>query len=159
MNTRALKKHLKYTIPQIRLAIVREPASRPLPAICTPDDVEHYLAPMKLLSEEHFVSLHLNAKNQVLGYHVVSHGTVSASLVHPREVFKAAILNNASSIIVAHNHPGGSTDPSPDDIRTTRQIVDAGRLLDVRVIDHVIVTYKEIVSIRESHPNLFSEDC
>jgi len=158
MNTRALKKHLKYNIPQIRLAIVREPANYPMPAITTPEDVEHYLAPMKIMSEEHFVALHLNAKNQVTGFHVVSHGTVSASLVHPREVFKAALLSNAYAIIVAHNHPAGSTEPSPEDIDTTRQLIAAGKLLGVQILDHVIVTYREIASIRESYPHLFSED-
>jgi DNA repair protein RadC len=69
MNTRTLKKHLKYKIPQIKLAILREPASQPLPTIHTPGDIEQYLEPMKHLSEEHFVALHLNARNQVSGYH------------------------------------------------------------------------------------------
>ena len=110
------------------------------------------------MSEEHFVALHLNAKNQVTGFHLVSHGTVSASLVHPREVFKAALLSNAYAIIVAHNHPAGSTEPSPEDIDTTRQLVAAGKLLGVQVLDHVIVTYREIASIRQSHPRLFLED-
>ena len=158
MNTRALKKHLKYKIPQIKLAIIREPASQPMPAICTPDDLEQYLEPMKHLSEEHFVALHLNAKNQISGYHVVSHGTVSASLVHPREVFKAALLSNAYCIVVAHNHPAGSTEPSREDLETTKQLVAAGRLLGVLILDHLIVTYREVSSIRESHAHLFVED-
>lgn len=71
MNTRTLKKHLKYKIPQIKLAILREPTSEPLPAIRTPSDLEQYLEPMKHLSEENFVALHLDARNQVTGYHVV----------------------------------------------------------------------------------------
>jgi DNA repair protein RadC len=107
------------------------------------------------LSEEHFVALHLNARNQVMGYHVVSHGTVSASLVHPREVFKAALLNNAYCLIVAHNHPAGSPDPSPDDINTTRQLVAAGKILGIEIIDHMIVSYRSVSSMRESHPYLF----
>lgn len=155
MNTRTLKKHLKYRIPEVKLALLREPSSEPTPAISTPWDVEPYLEPMKHLSEEHFVALHLNAKNQVLGYHVVSHGTVSSSLVHPREVFKAAILNNAHSIIVAHNHPGGSTDPSPDDKETTKQLVAAGNMMCVPVVDHLIVSYRGLTSIRERYPHLF----
>lgn len=158
MNTRTLKQHLKYKIPQIKLAILREPASEPLPAIRTPDDLEQYLEPMKHLSEEHFVALHLTARNQVMGYHVVSQGTVSASLAHPREVFKAAVLNNAYCIVVAHNHPGGSTDPSPDDINTTKQLVAAGRILGIEILDHLIVSYRSISSIRESHPHLFEEN-
>jgi DNA repair protein RadC len=156
MNTRTLKKHLKYKIPQIKLAILRESTSEPLPAISTPDDFEEYLEPLKHMSEEHFVSLHLNAKNQVTGYHVVSHGTVSASLVHPREVFKAALLNNAYCIVVAHNHPAGSNDPSADDLETTKQLVAAGNILNVHILDHLIVSYRRVSSIRESHPHLFS---
>jgi DNA repair protein RadC len=84
MNTRTLKKHLKYKIPQIKLAILREPTSEPLPAIRTPDDLEQYLEPMKYMSEEHFIALHLNAKNQVMGYHVVSHGTLSALFIREK---------------------------------------------------------------------------
>lgn len=155
MNTRTLKKHLKYKIPQIKLAILREPSSEPLPAIRTPSDLEQYLEPMKHMAEEHFVALHLNARNQVAGFHVVSHGTVSASLVHPREVFKAAILNNAYCVIVAHNHPAGSTDPSPDDVDTTRQLIAAGKLLGIEILDHLIVSFRGVASIRESRPDLF----
>jgi DNA repair protein RadC len=155
MNTRTLKKHLKYKIPQIKLAILREPANQPLPTIYSPGDIEQYLEPMKHLAEEHFVALHLNARNQVSGYHVVSHGTVSASLVHPREVFKAALLSNAYCIVVAHNHPAGSTEPSREDLDTTKQLVAAGSLIGVSILDHLIVTYKGVSSIRESHPHLF----
>jgi DNA repair protein RadC len=158
MNTRTLKKHLKYKIPQIKLAILREPASQPLPTIHTPGDIEQYLEPMKHLSEEHFVALHLNARNQVSGYHVVSHGTVSASLVHPREVFKAALLSNAYCIVVAHNHPAGSTEPSSDDLSTTKQLVAAGKLIGVSILDHLIVTYKGVSSIRESQPHLWGDN-
>lgn len=155
MNTRALKKHLKYKIPQIKLAILREPTSEPAPAIRTPLDVEPYLEPMRHLSEEHFVALHLDARMHVTGYHVVSHGTLSSSLVHPREVFKAALLSNAHSMIVAHNHPAGSPQPSPEDLETTRQLVAAGKLLGVQIVDHLIVTYRDVSSIRESYPDLF----
>ncbi|MBX9719948.1 MAG: hypothetical protein K2X81_01010 [Candidatus Obscuribacterales bacterium] len=155
MNARTLKKHLKYKIPQIKLAILREPSQEPAPAIRTPADIEQYLEPMKHMSEEHFVALHLDARNQVTGYHVVSHGTVSTSLVHPREVFKAVLLSNAVSIIVAHNHPAGSSTPSKDDLDTTKQLVDAGALLGIAILDHVIVTYQAVYSIREDYPYLF----
>lgn len=157
MNTRTLKQHLKYKIPEIKLAILREPSTELAPAIQTPCDLEVYLEPMKHLSEEHFVALHLDCKNRVLGYHVVSHGTVSQSLVHPREVFKAALLNNAHCIVVAHNHPAGSPDPSPDDLQTTKQLVAAGRLMCIPVIDHLIVSYRSLTSIREHYPSLFED--
>ena len=155
MNTRALKKHLRYRIPQIKLAILREPSSEPLPKINTPSDLELYLEPMKHLSEEHFVTLHLNIRHEVIGYHVVSQGTLSASLVHPREVFKAALLSNAHTIVLAHNHPTGSLDPSKEDLETTRQLVKAGEIMAVQILDHLIVTHNGVCSIRESHPGLF----
>lgn len=155
MNTRQLKRHLKYKIPQIKLALLRERAHDPLPHIRTPDDLHQYLEPMRHLSEEHFVALHLNAKHQVTGYHVVSHGTVSSSLVHPREVFKAALLNNAYTLVVAHNHPAGSTEPSPEDLATTKQLVSAGEILGVTVLDHLIVAHGRIKSLREDNPGLF----
>jgi len=106
-------------------------------------------------SEEHFITLHLNTRLQVIGYHLVSQGTVSASLVHPREVYKAALLSNAYSVVLAHNHPSGSPDPSPDDIETTIQLVAAGKIMQVRVMDHLIVTDRTIYSMRETHPHLF----
>jgi DNA repair protein RadC len=85
----------------------------------------------------------------------VSHGTISASLVHPREVFKAALLSNAHTIIVAHNHPTGELTPSDEDLQTTEQLVKVGRLLGVSVLDHIIVSFRGIKSLREYHPDLF----
>lgn len=155
MNARALKRHLKYKIPQLKLCILREPESAPMPEIHTPADFEQYLLPMRHLSEEHFVTLHLSSIHKVIGYHLVSQGTLSSSLVHPREVFKAALLSNAYTIVLAHNHPAGSITASPDDIQTTKQLVDAGKIMGVTVLDHLIVTDSGVYSIRESHPELF----
>lgn len=81
----------------------------------------------------------LSTKRHVLAYHEVSRGTLSGTLAHPREVFQAALLANASAIIVAHNHPSGDVDPSSDDIQLTRRLVQAGTLLGVDVLDHLIV--------------------
>lgn len=158
MNTRTLKKHLKYRIPEIKLALLREPTSEPLPTIKTPADLEPYLEPMRHLTEEHFVALHLDAKLQIQGYQVVSHGTLSSSLVHPREVFKAAILNNAFCIVIAHNHPSGITTPSPEDLQTTKQLVAAGKLLGIDLIDHLIISFRDITSLREHYSYLFGDD-
>lgn len=156
MTTRLLKKHLQYKIPQIRLALIREPDTEPVP-IQTPEDVEHFLEPLKHYSEEYFVSLHLDARHRVIGYHVVSHGTLSASLVHPREVFKAALLANSHSIIVAHNHPTGACDPSDEDITTTQQLISAGAMLGVSILDHIIVTINGVYSLRENQRHLWSK--
>lgn len=88
---------------------------------------------------EHFVSLMLDVRNQVIGIHTVSVGSLFAAIVSPREVFKAAILANAAAIIVAHNHPSGDVSPSPEDIQVTKTLKEAGKLLDIEVLDHLIV--------------------
>lgn len=87
MNNRTLKKHPKYIVPEMRLALIKEPGPNPLP-INTPDDLEKFVAPLRHYSEEYFLAFHLTARNEICNYQIISHGSLSASLVHPREVFK-----------------------------------------------------------------------
>ena len=97
---------------------------------------------LKLLQHEAaevFVILCLSTKCRVLGYHEVSRGTLDATLVHPREVFKVALLANAATIVLAHNHPSGDPSPSPDDIALTHRLVKTGEIVGVHVVDHIIV--------------------
>jgi DNA repair protein RadC len=89
--------------------------------------------------KEHFWAVLVNAKNGYLLHTLVSTGTQSASLVHPREVLGPALREGASGVILVHNHPSGDPSPSPDDVRLTRQLVDAATLLDLRLHDHVII--------------------
>jgi DNA repair protein RadC len=154
MNSRALKKHLRYIVPQMRLVLVKEPGPEPC-MVNTPDDLARFVEPMKHYSEEHFVAFHLDVRNQVTGYHIVSHGTVSASLVHPREVFKAALLANSHSMIVAHNHPTGSLEPSEEDLSVTEILIKAGDLMGVKLLDHVIVSSNGTCSLRTTHDYLW----
>ncbi len=99
---------------------------------------------------EVFLVMMLNTKNQVIALHRAHVGSLNASIVHPREVMKPAILNNAASIIVSHQHPSGNPSPSPEDIDVTKRLVDAGLLLGIEVLDHVIVSYTgEYVSLKE----------
>lgn len=88
---------------------------------------------------EHFICITLDAQNVVTGIATISIGTLNSSLVAPREVFRVALLHGAASIIVAHNHPSGDTTPSPDDIEVTHQLCQAGKLIGIPVMDHVIV--------------------
>lgn len=155
MKNTALKKHFKYMVPQVKVALVKEPGE-PI-QISTPDDIAPFLEPLRHAAEEYFVAFHLDARLQVTGFCEVSHGTTSMSLVHPREVFKAAILSNAYAIIVAHNHPAGSVRPSPEDIQTTKSLVKAGELMQIHVLDHFIVTDKCTVSLRELDNSLFQD--
>jgi len=98
--------------------------------------------------KEHFSVLYLNSKNGLIT-DIVSIGTLNASLVHPREVFDKAILNHASHVIVAHNHPSGDSSPSEDDISTTTRLVDSGKLLGIAVIDHIIISKAGYFSFKE----------
>jgi DNA repair protein RadC len=100
-------------------------------------------------AKEHFKLLVLNTRNEVIVIVPVSVGTANASLVHPREVFKAAISHGASSVVLAHNHPSGNPEPSDDDIALTRRLVEAGRLLGIEVLDHIIVVQRGFISFKE----------
>jgi DNA repair protein RadC len=91
----------------------------------------------------------LDTKKKVTGYFLVSSGTLDASLVHPREVFRPAIQNCAASILLVHNHPTGDPTPSPEDLEVTRRLEEAGEIIGIDVIDHIIVGEDNAVSIRE----------
>jgi DNA repair protein RadC len=98
--------------------------------------------------KEHFTIICLDTRNNLI-VDEVSIGTLNASLVHPREVFRRAILNNSSHVIIAHNHPSGDPSPSEDDIITTRRLAESGKILGIAVADHMIVTQNKFVSLRE----------
>ena len=100
-------------------------------------------------AKEHFKLVVLNTRNKITAILDISVGTLNASLVHPREVFKDAIANNASSIILAHNHPSGDLEPSDDDLALTRRLVDAGRLMGIEVLDHIIITRNDFRSFKQ----------
>lgn len=98
--------------------------------------------------KEHFVILCLDTRNNLI-VDEVSVGTLNASLVHPREVFKKAILNNSSHVVIAHNHPSGDPLPSEDDIITTKRLVESGKILGISVVDHIIVTSVKYYSLKK----------
>lgn len=125
--------------PVFRVQLIRE-SGRRQGVINDGHDVAEILGRyLQHEDREHFVTLMLDAKNRVIGIHTVSIGTLSAALVSPREVFKAAILANAAAIILGHNHPSGDTTPSPEDIQVTETLKKAGALLEIEVLDHVII--------------------
>lgn len=119
-------------------------------SIACSDDVADLLIGMGLdtLAEEVFYIICLNAKGTIAGIHEISHGDLCSSSAHPREVFKRAILNNAAAIILAHNHPSGSPKPSDTDISTTERLVNAGNLLGINVVDHIIVAEGSYCSMK-----------
>lgn len=117
-----------------------------------PEDILNYLGDLRYEKREFFVALLLDTKNVVLRRVDVHIGTLNASLVGAREVFREAIRDGASAIIVAHNHPSGDPTPSPEDIDVTRQLIAAGKVLDMPLLDHVIIGERRFVSLaREGH--------
>ena len=120
-----------------RLGRVRNPGR---PVISSPEDVDGLLrGRIAHLDRENFVVVLLNTKNEVLGFPTVSVGTLSASLVHPREVFKPAIRASAAGVILAHNHPSGRVGPSREDREVTRRLKEASEIIGIEVLDHVIL--------------------
>lgn len=140
-----LETHAFYHIKLVRegRATYREPVSAPAEAAAF---FQQHLAQS---TQEQFVALFLNARNVPLGWREISRGSVSASIVHPRELFLPAIQLAASSLIVAHNHPSNDPSPSKDDLELTRRLVKAGELLGIEVLDHLIVVDQDFLSLKE----------
>ena len=119
-------------------------------AIRSPEDVfRHFEMRLRHATQEHFIVLLLDGRHRVLGEELVSLGTLTASLVHPREVFRPAIRASAASLILVHNHPSGDPEPSPEDRTVTERLASAGDLLGVPVIDHVVVAERGFRSLRD----------
>lgn len=115
--------------------------------ILSPEDVWKQCADFRTSKKEHFVAFYLNTRNVVIEREIISIGTLNASLVHPREVFEPAVRLHAAAIILAHNHPSGNTDPSPEDLEVTDRLARAGELLGIKVLDHIVITNKDWFSI------------
>ena len=139
-------------IPRFDVRLVRDGrvANLEPTIIRRPEDTLPVLeAELSELGYEKFITLALNTKNHVTAVLPVSSGSLNASIVHPRELFQRAILANAASIIICHNHPSGDPTPSPEDISLTRKLTDAGLLLDIPVLDHIVLGYGRYVSFKE----------
>lgn len=120
--------------------------------ITSPSDVaEIYIPLLRDEVKEKFFVLCLNSSNKIIKHELISVGTLNASLVHPREVFKAAIDNNSANIILVHNHPSGNKEPSSEDIKITKTLKEAGKILDISVFDHIIIAGNDYTSIVQSN--------
>ncbi|MBS1562088.1 MAG: DNA repair protein RadC [Bacteroidetes bacterium] len=120
------------------------------PVITSPAILARLMAPrLRHQRTESFHVLLMNTANQVVRDVTVSEGSLNSVLIHPREVFRLAIAENAAAVILVHNHPSGNTEPSKEDMAITRQLVDAGRIVDIRVLDHVIIGGDEFTSLAE----------
>ncbi|UTI41899.1 DNA repair protein RadC [Niallia sp. RD1] len=118
--------------------------------IRSPEDAAKYMMnEMRFLSQEHFVCLYLNTKNQVMHKQVVFIGSLNASIVHPREVYKEAFRRSAASIICLHNHPSGDPSPSREDIEVTKRLVECGKIIGIDLLDHIIIGENKFISLKE----------
>jgi DNA repair protein RadC len=118
--------------------------------IRSPEDAAAYLmTDMTSLSQEHFVVLFLNVKNEVLHKQTVFIGSLNSSIVHPREIFREAVKRSAASIVVAHNHPSGNPSPSPEDIEVTKRLIEAGLIMGIELLDHLIIGDHKFISLKE----------
>lgn len=118
--------------------------------IRSPQDAAELTMPhLRYESKENFIIMLLSTKNHVLATPVISIGSLDASIVHPREIFREAINHSAASIILLHNHPSGDPSPSREDIAVTRKVIEAGKILDIAVLDHIIIGDGKYVSFKE----------
>ena len=127
-----------------------ERATEDLPSINCPDDVRRLLGPeMSRLAQEQLRVLLLNTKNDVVGQRVVYQGNVNSSMIRPAEVLRPAVMEAVPSIIVCHNHPSQDPTPSPEDAAITRELAQAGKLLGIELLDHVVIGGERFVSLKE----------
>lgn len=127
---------MNYTTAMIQLPLVKEATGQ---RVRSPEDVSLLCNDLRPLAQEAFHVLSLNSKNGLINRHMITLGIADASLVHPREVMRTAILDGAGALILVHNHPSGDPTPSAEDIRITRQLIEAGRIVDIKVMDHIII--------------------
>jgi len=120
-----------------------------LPIIKSVKDVVAQAVYMRDKTREHLMVIYLNARNEMIFKKPMFIGTLNANLVHPREIFQEALKQNAASVILTHNHPSGDSDPSEDDIKTTKRIVEAGKIMGIDVLDHVIITKTKAFSFKD----------
>jgi DNA repair protein RadC len=130
-----------YRVPIYRVMLVRETsATLAQPQLCSSRDAAVlFRQHLGNVDREHFLVAMLDQKNKVIGINTVSMGSLTASVVHPREVMKPAILSNAAALLCCHNHPSGAPQPSQEDRALTKRLVDAGKLLGINVLDHIIL--------------------
>jgi DNA repair protein RadC len=136
----------------IPASLVREGS----PKIRKPEDAMACLEKYRFEEQEHFLVITLDAQHTVIKTHLITKGLANQSQCHPREVFRVAILDNAIGIFVAHNHPSGSLDASVNDLLTTRRIAEAGKIMGIPLLDHLIISSEGFVSLQERFPDYFN---
>jgi len=121
-----------------------------LPVIRSTKDVIAQAVYMRDKVREHLMAIYLNARNEMVYKKPMFIGTLNANLVHPREIFNEALKQNAASVILVHNHPSGDPEPSQDDLEITKRIIEAGKIMGIEVLDHIIITKNKTFSFKEN---------
>lgn len=135
----------------VSVKLVEEPPLYSRKVIRAPSDIIEVMSEeLQKYDRELFCILNLRSKGQVINMNVVSMGSLNAAIAHPREVFKSAILSNAASILLIHNHPSGNCEPSEEDIAVTKRMIECGDLLGIEVLDHIVIGEQEHYSLREN---------
>lgn len=119
--------------------------------ISSPKEIADFvMQDLKALTQEHFKTVFLNTKNEIIAYETISIGTLNASIVHPRDVFNQAIRKSSANIILVHNHPSGNPNPSAEDIKITKRLAEAGDIIGIKVLDHIVVGDSGYYSMKEN---------
>ena len=141
---------LEYKGYQVKTLLIREHEEEYNPFILQDSQCVHDMfKPLQNLDHERFYTVVIDGANRVIAVHLSSQGTLSEALVHPREVFKPALLCSGAGVILVHNHPSGKTEPSTKDYILTQRLVEAGRILGIEVLDHVIIGYDDHFSFNK----------
>lgn len=119
------------------------------PPVSSPEEAYALLADMAELRKEHFQALYLDSRRRLMRREVISIGTLTSSLVHPREVFQPAVERSAAALVVGHNHPSGDPEPSPEDLALTRRLRQAGEILGIELLDHLVIGRGRYVSLKQ----------
>ena len=139
----------RITFKRIEFKLIKEKSPEPYPQhINSPEDIVKVIEHLKDNPQEHFVAIYLDGANGISAVHYVTKGILNSSQVHAREVFRGAIMLDCASIILAHNHPSGELSPSESDIQITNQLVKAGRIIGITVLDHIIISQEGHISMK-----------
>jgi len=138
----------KASVVAAAVELVKRGLAKNVVAIKKPTDVLPYTLDIRDRKREHFVVFYLNARNEILKRDFVSIGTLNASLVHPREVFRPAIEQSAARVIFVHNHPSGDITPSEDDIKLTKRLISAAEILGIEILDHILISKTDYSSMK-----------
>lgn len=141
-----------YRLTQYKVALVKDSSTLTdgSKRIGTVADVIAIAQDMKLLDREQLRCIYVNARHNVIGWEVISQGSLTASIAHPREIFKGAILASAAGVILVHNHPSGDPSPSDEDVRLTKRIAECGRILGIELLDHIVIAENGNYSFKNS---------